>query len=209
MMETQVDSSTLISDLKAKLAATNERLGKLTEQRRPCSLEAVTGDTKAKRVIEKIDAEVAATHCEAKTVAMAIEEAEKRKVKYEAKIAAEDRRRREAEAREICEAILAKDRELDRAAASLHKSLTDREQLIGKLADLNVIYPGVINALRRKRNVNCAMVHAGLNQFANIEHVSPDARKPLVESDKSLSNPIMTADDIQGFDEVRQEGAAA
>jgi hypothetical protein len=64
----------------------------------------------------------------------------------------------------------------------------------------------VINALRRKRGVNGAMIHAGLNQFSNIEHVGPDARKPLVESDKSLNNPIMTADDLQGFDEARQDG---
>ena len=204
-----VDFNKLISDLKAKLAATNERLAKLREARRPHALYAVSGDAKAKKAIANIDADVASAAAEGETLAMALEEAEHRKVEHEAKIAAEDRRRREAEAREICEAILAKDRELDRAAASLHKLLTDREQLIGKLADLSVIYPGVTNALRRKRSVNGAMIHAGLNQFANIELTSPDARKPLVESDKSLSNPIMTADDIQGFDEARQEGAAA
>ncbi len=204
-----VDFKKLISDLRARITATHERLAGLREARRPHALDAVSGDAKAKKAIAGLDTEVASTAAEGETLAMAIEEAEKRKVEHEAKIAAEDRRRREAEAREICEAILAKDRELDRAAASLHKSLTDREQLIGKLADLNVIYPGMINALRRKRSVNGAMIHAGLNQFANIEHVNPDARKPLVESDKSLSNPIMTADDIQGFGEARQEEAAA
>ncbi len=208
-METQVDFAALISDLKTKLVATKERLAKLREARRPHALDAVSGDAKAKKAIAGLDTEVASATAEGETLAMALEEAEHRKVEHEAKLAAEDRRRREAEAREICEAILAKDRELDRAAALLHKSLTDREQLIGKLADLNVIYPGLINALRRKRSVNGAMIHAGLNQFANIELVSPDARKPLVESDKSLSNPIMTADDIPGFDETLQEGAAA
>ncbi len=172
-------------------------------------MDAVSGDAKAKKAIAGLDTEFASLTVEGETLAMALEEAEHRKVEHEAKIAAEDRRQREVEAREICEAILAKDREIDRAAALLQKSLTDREQLIGKLAGLNVIYPGVINALRRKRSVNGAMIHAGLNKFANIEHASPDARKPLVESDKSLSNPIMTADDIQGVDEARQEGAAA
>ncbi len=204
-----VDFNKLISDLKTKLAATNERLAKLREARRPHALDAVTGDAKAAKAIAGLDTKVASATAEGETLAMALEEAEKRKVEHEAKIAAEDRRRREAEAREICEAILAKDRELDRAAASLHKSLTDREQLIGKLADLNVIYPGMVNALRRKRSVDGALIHAGLNNFANIEHASPDASKPLVESDKSLSNPIMAAYDLQGFDETRQEGAAA
>ena len=204
-----VDFNKLISDLRARITATHERLAKLREARRPHSLEAVSGDAKAKKVIADLDTEIASTTAEGETLAIAMEEAEKRKVEHEAKIAAEDRRRREAEARKICQAILAKDRELDRAAASLHKSLTDREQLISKLADLNIIYPGVINALRRKRSVDGAMIHAGLNQFANIERASPDARKPLVESDKSLSNPIMTADDTPGFDEARQEGAAA
>ena len=204
-----VNFSKLISDLKAKLAATNERLAKLREARRPHALDAVSGDAKAKKAIAGLDTEVASVTAEGETLVIALEEAEKRKVEHEAKIAAEDRRRREAEAREICEAILAKDRELDRAAASLHKSLTDREQLIAKLAGLSVLYPGLINALRRKRSVNGAMIHAGLNKFANIELVSPDGRKPLVEADKSLSNPIMAADDIQGLDEARQEGAAA
>jgi len=204
-----VDFNKLISDLKAKLVATNERLAKLREARRPHALDAVSGHAKAKKAIAGLDTEVASATAEGETLAMALEEAEKRKVEHEAKIAAEDRRRREAEAREICEAILAKDRDVDQAAAMLQKSLTDREQLIGKLADQNVIFPGMINALRRKRSVNGAMIHAGLNKFADIEHVSPDARKPLVETDKSLSNPIMTADDIPGFGEARQEGAAA
>ena len=100
-MKPAVDFAALISSLKAKLKGTHEQLAKLTEQRRPVALDAVTGDEKAKQVIRKIDTDVVATRNEAETLAVAIEEAEKRKIEHDAQVAAADRRRREAEAREI------------------------------------------------------------------------------------------------------------
>ena len=91
-----MDFAALITDLKAKLATANQRLGKLAEQRRPHALDAVTGSARAKKAIEKIDTQAAATRSEAETLATAIEEAAKQKAEHEARLAVEDRRRREA-----------------------------------------------------------------------------------------------------------------
>jgi hypothetical protein len=187
-----MDFAAVISDLKVKLTRTNERLAGLGERRRPHALGAMTGDARAKKAIEKIDADAAAARNEADTLTVAIEEAEKRKAEHEAQIAAEDRRRREAEARAICAAILETDREFDQTAERLYQSLIEREELIRKLASLGVVYPGVINALRRKLNINAALVHAGLHKFADIHLGPPNFRRPLAELDASLRSPIMT-----------------
>ena len=74
----------------------------------------------------------------------------------------------------------------------LHQSLVDREELVRKLANLGIVYHGVINALRRKLNVNSSLVHAGLHQFADICMGPSNFRKPLAELDQSLKNPIIT-----------------
>jgi hypothetical protein len=187
-----MDFVVVISDLKTKLARTNERLAKLGERRRPHALGAATGDAKAMRSIEKIDADAAAARNEADTLALAIEEAETRKAEHEVHLAAEDRRRREAEARAVCATILEADREFDHAAEGLCHSLARREELVRKLASLGVIYPGMINALRRKPNINSALVYAGLHRFADLQLGLPNLRRPLAELDRSLSNPIMT-----------------
>ena len=207
-----MDFAALISDLKAKLATTIARAAKLTEQRRPYALAAVSGEAEAKRTIRKIDADVIGIRSDAETLEIAIEEAEKRKAEHDAQVAAEDRRRREAKAREICGAILEVDREFDKVAGLLHQALTNRERLVQDLTKLDVIYPGLTKALRRKRNINGALVHASLDQFADIEHVSPHGRMPLVQSDTYLNNPMMNnavGDDKPHSNEAREEGAAA
>jgi hypothetical protein len=87
-----------ISDLKSRLARAEERLAKLAEKRRPHALGAATGDAKAKRAIEKLDADAAAARGDIETLGLLDgEEAEKREAEHDAQVAAEDRRRREAE----------------------------------------------------------------------------------------------------------------
>jgi len=189
-----MDFAALITDLKAKLATANQRLGKLAEQRRPHALDAVTGGIKAKRAIEKINTQAAATRSEAETLAAAIEEAEKRKTEHEARLAAEDRRRREAEAREVSEAILGEDREFDRLAGLACQSLERREALVRKLDGLGVVYGGVIAALHRKLKINGALLSVGLGRHCNLERVAPAFRLPLAEADKSISKPLFTSD---------------
>lgn len=183
----------VISGLKARVATTNERLAKLAERRRPYALDAVIGDAKAKRAIEKIDADADAARNEAETLTVAIEEAEKRRAEYEARLVSEVRRRREAGARSVCAAILEADREFDEAAKRLCQSLASRQELVRKVAALDVIYPGVVNALRRKQHINAALAYAGLQQFADMPLGPPNCRKPLAELDASLGNPIMSA----------------
>jgi hypothetical protein len=187
-----MEFATVILDLKAKLAATTERIAMLGERRRPHALGAVTGDAKSKKAIEKIDADAIAARNEAETLIVAIEEAERRRAEHKVQIAAEDRRRREAETRATCAAILEADLEFDEAAERLGQSLVRREKLVRKLAGLGVVYPGVVNALRRKQNINAALVHAGVQQFADLPLGPPNCRKPLAELDGSLTNPIMT-----------------
>src|SRR4051794_7565903 len=152
-----MDFAALISDLKAKLAGTIEHAAKLTEQRRPYALDAVSGDAEAKRTIKKIDADVIAIRSETETLEIAIAEAEKRKTEHDAQVAAEDRCRRETEARAICGAILELDREFDNIAERLHQVLTNRERMVRDLANLDVIYPSIIKALRRRRSINGAL----------------------------------------------------
>ena len=121
-----VDFNKLISDLKAKLAATNERLAGLREARRPHALDAVSGDAKARKAIAGLDTEVASVTAEGETLALAIEEAEHRKVEHEAKAAEEERLRREADARKIAEDIAKASKEADRMAAQLVRCLDTR-----------------------------------------------------------------------------------
>ncbi len=191
------DFNKLISDLRLRIGVTQESLTELREARRPHAVDAVAGERKAQKAIADIDAKIASATAEVETLKLALEETERQKAEHEVKIAEEDRQRRESEARKVCQAILAKDGEIDEAAAKLHELLEDREGLIRELSNTRVIYPGLINALRRKRNVTGTMLHAGLHQYANFELGSPDARKPLVESDKCLGKPLMTRDDTQ------------
>ncbi len=81
-----MDFAAVIPDLRSKLAKANERLANLGEKRRPFALDAVIGGAKARRAIEKIDADVAAARNESETLTVAIEEAEKRKADHEAQI---------------------------------------------------------------------------------------------------------------------------
>lgn len=54
-----------------------------------------------------------------------------------------------------------------------------------------MVYSGVTNALRRKQNINAALIHAGLHRFVDFHHVPPNFHKPLAEPERSLSNPTM------------------
>ena len=156
-----VDFDKLISDLRARIAATHERLAKLREAKRPHTLEAVSGDAKAKKAIANIDAEVASATAEGETLAMALEEAEHRKVEHEAKAAEDERLRREADARKIAEDIAKASKEADRTAAQLVRWLDTRADLIGRLGQTGVVYSGVLNGLRNPLRIRAALWVAG------------------------------------------------
>lgn len=205
-----LDFEKLITDLKSRISETGERLARLREDRRPHALKAVTGDRKARKAIANIDAEVASVAAEGETLAVALEEVQKQKAEHAAKAAAKERRQREIQARKLCRSILAKDSEIDEAAASLYRLLSEREEFIGQLSGTGVIYSGVINALRRRRNATGALLHAGLRQFVNFELGSPEARKPLQETDKCLRKPLMTAKGTEApVGQATQKGSSA
>ena len=178
-----VDFDKLISDLKAKLAATDERLAQLREAKRPHTLEAVSGDAKAKKAIANIDAEVASATAEGETLAMALEEAEHRKVEHEAKAAEEEQLRREAEARMIAEDIAKASNEADRTAAQLVRCLDTRAEAIVQLGRTGVVYSGVLNGLRNPLRIRAALWVAGLGRYGVLEHVAGMHQKPLGEAD--------------------------
>jgi hypothetical protein len=185
-----VDFNKLISDLKAKLVVTNERLAKLREARRPHALDAVTGDTRAKKAIAVLETKAANATAEGETLAMALEEAEKRKAEAEAKAAEEDRLRREAEAREIADEIAKASAKVDQVAAQLAQCLDTRTDLIGKLGETGVVYPGVLNALRNPLRLRAALWVAGLGRHGVLEHVVGTHQKLLSEADTIPENLI-------------------
>lgn len=187
----------VVSLIKTKLAATHDRFAVLKEQRRPYALDAATGNAKAQKTIEQLDAEIAATHRETETLTVALEEAEKRKIEREAELAAEDHRRREAEAQKICKGLVQLDEAFDRLAIQLCSKLAERETKIRELAALNIVYFGMIKALSRKRNITGALVHAGLHRFAELNNVGFDARQPLSVLDKSLREPLISKIDSE------------
>jgi hypothetical protein len=195
---TEIDFVSMMSDLNAKLLSTKERVTELAQQRRPHAFGAATGDSAAIKALKDIDARLATARNEAETLTIAIEETERRKAEYRAQLAAQDRQRRETEARAICKSILKVDQEFDRLAAQVQAKLTERQELIQKLAALDVVYSGMIHALQRKRQINGALMFAGIHQFAELNLVGPDARRSLAESDKSLNKPIMTDPAVDG-----------
>ena len=185
-----VDFKKLISDLRARLTATHERLAKLREARRPHALDAVTGDVKAKKAIASLDSEVASAAAEGETLAMALEEAEHRKAEVEAKAAEEERLRREADARKIAEEIAKASAKVDRTAAQLAQCLDTRANLIGKLGETGVVYSGVLNGLRNPLRIRAALWVAGLGRHGFLEHVVGTHQKPLGEADAIRPNLI-------------------
>ncbi len=191
-----VDFNKFISELRARLTATHERLAKLREARRPHALDAVSGDAKAKKAIANIDAEVASATAEGETLAMALEEAEHRKVEHEAKAAEEERLRREAEARKIAEDIAKASKEADRMAAQLVRCLDTRADLIGRLGQTGVVYSGVLNGLRNPLRIRAALWVAGLGPHGVIEHVTGMHQKPLGEADAIRPDLIGQAADV-------------
>lgn len=197
----------ILPDLKARLAGTSERIAKLQQERRLYALDAASGDAEAKKAITEIDADAGTARSETEMLALAIEEAEKREANCAAQVAAEDRRLLEHEARATCAAILEADREFDRAAERLCQSLSRREELVRKLANLGVVYPGVVHALRRRQNINAALAHTGVHRFADLHLAPPSLRKPLAELDASLSNPMMSRA-AAGADSPRPAGWA-
>jgi hypothetical protein len=201
-----IDFNKLISDLKVKLTATNDRLANLREARRPHALDAVTGDAKAKKTIAVLDAKVVNATVEGETLAMALEEAERRKVEYEAKAAEEDRLRREAEAREIADEIAKASAKVDQVAAQLAQCLDTRTDLIGKLGETGVVYPGVLNALRNPLRLRAALWVAGLGRHGVLEHVVGTHQKPLSQAD-AIPESLIGRPQTEA--ETRQEGAAA
>jgi hypothetical protein len=193
-----IDFNKLISDLKVKLTATNDRLANLREARRPHALDAVTGDAKAKKTIAVLDAKVVNATVEGETLAMALEE--------EAKAAEEDRLRREAEAREIADEIAKASAKVDQVAAQLAQCLDTRTDLIGKLGETGVVYPGVLNALRNPLRLRAALWVAGLGRHGVLEHVVGTHQKPLSQAD-AIPESLIGRPQTEA--ETRQEGAAA
>jgi hypothetical protein len=178
-----IDFDNLLADLRARLTATQERLAKLKEARRPHALDAVSGSAKAKKTIAILDTKVTSAASEGETLTMALEEAEKRKAEAEAKAAEEDRLRREVEAREIVNEIAKTSAKVDRTAAQLAQCLDTRTDLIGRLGETGVVYSGVLNALRNPLRLRAALWVAGLGRHGILEHVVGTHQKPLGEAD--------------------------
>jgi hypothetical protein len=191
-----MDFPAVISDISTRLQAVTARIAELAEQRRPHAFDAVTGDASARRAIEKIDVDAAAARNESETLTVALEEAQRRQADHLAKLAAEDRARRANETRAACAECLEIDVKFDEAARQLVQLLRQREECISKMAQLGVIYSGVINALRRRSKITAAHA-AGLNRFAELDLRGslPGSRGRLAELDGVLRAPVMQAAD--------------
>jgi hypothetical protein len=185
----------VISDLHSELLAVRHRLTQVDKERRSLAVDAATGNAKAEAAVDKLDVAQAEAQGKAALLVIAIEEAERQKDRQEALAAEADHRRRQDNARSICADILSADQEIDRSIAELYRQLTTRDALIRELTALNVVYPGMISALRRKQNITGAFICAGLDEFTDLARVSAPARKLLCESDKALNNPLMLNDE--------------
>jgi len=55
------------------------------------------------------------------------------------------------------------------------------------LCGLNIVHSGAIKALQRKQSLTGALFYAGIDRFADLMHLTPTARLPLVKADAFLT----------------------
>ncbi|WP_163265608.1 hypothetical protein [Chelativorans alearense] len=177
------DFTKMIDEIRAKIASTADRLAELREKRRPHALGAFGGDEKASAAVAKIAAEESAVRDEADTLALALEEAEKRKAEADRIAAEKDQLARDKEAKRISKAIEAAAVEFDVVAMQLVEILEKRAALISELRGTRVLYDGYIGALQRPSRVMSALWAAGLGRYDVLKHVDGAHRHPLAKSD--------------------------
>jgi hypothetical protein len=211
-----MDYAAKISELQRRQGEIDARLAAIVKRKREFALGAVSGQKASAVAIKELDREAIELRTERETVDAAIDQAAKLKAEQEAAIAAEDRRRREVEARAIAKEILGTDAEIDTALAALRELLVKRDRQIQALAARSVVHGALTSALRKPWRLTAAARKAALQRFINIEHVSPGHVATLEKLDSTAlgtdafeaRGPSLATIEHDGDDDSEEEIAA-
>jgi DNA repair exonuclease SbcCD ATPase subunit len=197
-----------INDLQKQLETDNARVAELGKAKKPLTLDAATGDRKAKAKLAEINAEIFAVQQDAADLKQAVEQAQIKLADAEAAKTRQDEAERLKKVREIAEERIELSAAIEASAEEL-ANLCERFRRMGFEMGRAGAWPVGDNRWKqadgRGRLLLTLQKHIGANFDQPANPVDPRLNKALPEMERESLSPFLLSD--RGIKELANDAA--